>query len=120
RRKTIDIVLVHDDARGIAAVGGRLAVALEGAVGQSRFLLAELLVPVPAGGTLAARVDETPDADRIAGLPFRDVAAHVRHPAHDLVTRHHRVLADVPLVPDHVDVRMADAAVEDVDDDVIG
>jgi hypothetical protein len=49
-----------------------------------------------------------------------DRGADVDDAAHDLVAGHDGVLRDAPVVADHVQVGVADAAVEDLDGDVVG
>ena len=60
----------------------------------------------------------------LAGVPLRaearDRPAHLADAADDLVARDDRVGRALPLVADLVEIRMADAAVEDVEDDVVG
>src|SRR5204862_6563139 len=106
------VILVHDQSGGIASLRGLAAVALPAAVRQDHAFLAVLLVAVPAGRALAAGVDEAADAHGVADLPAADVGAGRAHPPDDLMPRHHRVEGDAPLVPDHVDVRVTDAAIE--------
>src|SRR5690606_7531823 len=57
--------------------------------------------------------------DELALLELRDVTADRRDPTDDLVARDHRVAGGEPLAAREVEVRMADAAVEDVDRDVL-
>jgi len=66
-----------------------------------------------------AGVDEAADADVVAGLELRDLAADRRDDAGDLMARHQREHAVAPAVVDHVNVGMTDAAIADRDDDVV-
>ena len=59
-------------------------------------------------------------ADRIADLEPLHRRADRADPADDLVARHHRVTRATPVVADLVQVRVADAAVQDVDGHVVG
>ena len=111
--------LVHHDLRGVAAVGRRLAVHLGAVVGEGRALLAELLEVALAGVAVAAGVDHAADADQVAGLELRHLAPTARHAAHDLVARDHGEDGAAPLVARLVDVGVADAAEEDVDQHVV-
>src|SRR5207249_2910703 len=67
---------------------------------------------------MLAAVDETADADGVAGLESGHVAADRRHMTDDLVARHAGVDRPLPLRADLVEVGMADAAISDVDLDV--
>ena len=67
----------------------------------------------------AARVDEAADADVIADLEAGDLGANGFHDTGNFVTRHDRVDGILPFVADGVDVRVADAGIFDVDDDVV-
>ena len=114
-----DEALVHHDLRGVAAVGGGLAVHLGAVVGEGGALLAELLEVFAARIAVAARVHHAAHAGQVADLELLDVGAHGLHAAHDLVAGHHGEDGAAPLVADLVDVRVADAAVEDVDVHVV-
>src|SRR5690606_3614713 len=109
------IVLVDDDARGIAAVGRLARTALDAVVGGGHAVDAILLLAFAAGRTLAAGIDEAADTDRIAHLETRHRAADRAHVTDDLVAGHHREDAATPCAACLVDVRMADPAVADLD-----
>ena len=68
---------------------------------------------------LPARIDETADADRVAGPEPGDVGAGLGDPADDFVARHHREHRPAPFVAGLVDVRVANAAIEDVDQHLV-
>ncbi|KAG1264606.1 hypothetical protein G6F66_014195 [Rhizopus arrhizus] len=104
---------------GIAAVGRCTALAFAAVVGPGRAFGAVLLQVVLAGVAVAARVDHAADAGVVADLETGDVAADFGHAADDLVARHHRVDRATPVVAGLVQVGVADAAVEDVDQHIV-
>jgi hypothetical protein len=114
-RDTQHVVFVHGDARGVAAIGGRLAVTLIAVVRRVHASLAVLLFAGFAGFTFTARIDETADADGVAGLPFLDLIPQLHYRADDLVAGHHREYRTAPLVAGLMDIRVTYAAVENVD-----
>ncbi|MFT3765446.1 MAG: hypothetical protein QM820_08030 [Minicystis sp.] len=114
-----DEALVDDDLRGVAAVGRRLAVALHAVVGPDPAVLAILLQALLAGRADAARVDQAADTGVVAGLELGHLGAHPLDAADDLVAWHHGIGGVRPLVADLMDVRVADSAVEDPDQDVV-
>ena len=65
------------------------------------------------------RVHHAADADGVADLELRDLGADGGDAADDLVARARRVDGAAPLVADGVEVGVADAAVEDVDLDIL-
>ena len=111
----------HDDAVGVPAVGDRgRPVPVRAVVGEGR-VRAELLEAVAAVGAVVVGRDHAADADEVADLELVDAAADLRHPPDDLVARDARVDGRhhvVPLVAGRVQVRVADAAEEDLDLDV--
>ncbi len=113
------VILVDGDAGGIAAIGRRLAVALIAVIGERHARLAILLLAGTAGLAAPAGIDEAADADDMTGLPFLDMVADLDHPADDLVARHHGKDRAAPFVAGLVDVGMADAAIENVDQDIV-
>jgi hypothetical protein len=104
------VVLVDDDLRGVAAVGG-LAVVLLRVVGLHLALEAVLLLAGPAVLALAAGVDEAADADGVAHGVAGHVVADRGDDAGDLVAGDHRVDALAPFVAGLVDVGVADSGV---------
>jgi hypothetical protein len=73
-----------------------------------------------AGFAVAARVDHATDADQIADLVFSNVRTDGGNFAYDFVAGHQWVNSNAPLVARLMDVGMADAAVENVDRNVVG
>ena len=72
-----------------------------------------------AGFALAARIHHAAHADQIARLEAGDILADAAYAADDLVARHDRVGGAAPVVAGGVQVAVADAGVEDVDDDIV-
>ena len=67
----------------------------------------------------AAGIDEAADADLVARLEFRDLAADARDNAGNLVPRHHGKHAAAPFVARLMNVGVADAAIFDLYDDIV-
>ena len=85
------VVLVDDDRAAVSALR-RLAVAADTVVGADHpWVVAVLLLACEAVLALAARVDETADADAVADLELGDVRSDLADDAGDLVTGNHRV-----------------------------
>ncbi|PAV70940.1 hypothetical protein WR25_02188 [Diploscapter pachys] len=114
-------ILGHDDMVGIAAEGvaaHHLVRAVIGADEARR--LAILLLAVVARGAMAAAVDHAADAGDVADLELRHVAADRGDATDDLVAGDAGVERPVPLAARGMEIGMADAAIEDVDRDVLG
>ena len=112
-------VLVDDDGLGIAAIG-HLAGELVGAViGARRPGDAILLQALDAVLARAAGVDEAADAGEIAFLELRDLATDAADAADDLMSGNVRIDGVVPFVAGGMQVGMADAAIEDLDLDIL-
>uniref|UniRef100_A0A0N4ZIQ7 EAL domain-containing protein n=1 Tax=Parastrongyloides trichosuri TaxID=131310 RepID=A0A0N4ZIQ7_PARTI len=115
--------LVDGDSVRIAALGDRLADAcalrIARAVGLGHARLAILLQPLAAGRTGPAAVDHAADADAVAFLEARDVRADRRHHPGDLMTRYDGIARPAQIVLHHMQVRVADAAVFDLDRHVV-
>src|SRR6185369_17886418 len=88
---------------------------LDAAIGAGHAVLAILLQPLGTTRAVAARVHDAPDGGEVPRLELRDLRADPGHPAHNLVSRHHRIDGPLPLAAHGVEVRMADAAEEDLD-----
>jgi hypothetical protein len=69
--------------------------------------------------TFATGINKTPDSGQIACFEFGDVIPRLDHAADNLVTWHHRIDRTTPLVASLVNIRMADAAIQNVDLDVM-
>jgi hypothetical protein len=67
---------------------------------------------------MLAAVDQAAYSDRVAGLEARNVRAHRAHMADDFVPGDARVKGSAPFGPDGVEIRVADAAIGDLDLDV--
>jgi len=81
--------------------------------------LAILLLACAAGFAAPAGIDEAADPDDVARLPFLHLVTDPDDTANDLVTRHHGKDRIAPFVADLVNVRMADTAIENVDEHVV-
>ena len=116
-RDAVNVALVDDDVVGVAAVGDLSGVVL-GVVGADEALLAIGLFMGDAVAADAAGVDHDAYSGEVAFLEALDVGADGGDAANDLMTWDHGVHGAAPLVADLMDVGVADAAVEDLDDDV--
>ena len=111
--------IADGDGFGIAAVGGLAVVFVDAAVGRNEAVFAVLLEIMFAGLAVAAAIDEAADADEVASLELADLCADAAHAADDFMSRHYGVYRAAPVVTGGVQVAVADAGVEDVDNDVI-
>ena len=114
-----DILLPDDDMGGVAALGGCRAVQFGGVVGERDMFLAELFFVLLAGLARATGIDEAADAREVSHLEATDLFPDSDDPADDFVPRHARVGGRPPLAAGSVDVGVTDAAVGDLDNDVI-
>ena len=73
-----------------------------------------------AGGAFEAGVHEAADADQVADLVLRHLGADSADAPDNLVARHEGIFRAAPFVAGRVDVAVADAAMGDVDQHVIG
>ena len=112
--------LAHHDLFRIAALGGAAIHAVDAVVGVGGTALAVLLPALGAGAARLAAVHHAAHADHITGLDTLHGAAHGAHAADDLVPRHRGIDRAPPVVARRVQVRVADAAVEDVDHHIFG
>ena len=104
---------------GIAALGHLLRDAVEAAIGQRVALAAELLLALAALVAMLAAVDHAADRHVVARLEAGDLGADLDHAADDLVAGHERVVRPAPVIAGQVQVRVADAAIEDLHRDVV-
>ena len=109
-----------DDMGGVAALRGRLPVEFGAVVREGDVFLAELLLVGPAGLAGAAGVHQAADARQVADLEAPNLLPRGNDRADNFMPRHTRVGGRPPLRPGRVDVGVADAAVGDLDDDVVG
>ena len=86
-------------------------------VGERELPLAVLLEVLATARARAAGVDHAADRGEVADLEALHLVADGRHAADDLVPGHDRVHGGEagPLVAGHVQIRVAHAAVEDLD-----
>ncbi|MPM63465.1 hypothetical protein SDC9_110345 [bioreactor metagenome] len=113
RERLPDDDLLRVATLGVLAVGHRLAVREDAAV-------AELFLPRQAVLALPAGVDHAADTGHIAHPEPGHLGADRGDDADDLVAGRQRPLPLPPLTGDRADIGVADAAVGDVDPDVIG
>src|SRR5438270_11824655 len=90
-----------------------------GAVRQHHANLAVLLEAAPTVAAMATGVHHDPNSGEITALESRDLIPHCGDAADDFVTRNYRVDRLAPLVTCHMDVRVANAAIQNVDLDIV-
>lgn len=118
-RNLQDEVVLDYDLLRIAAQGVAGRIMRRAIVGEDLAVLAILLQARVAGRAMMATVDQAADADRVADLELGHRTADGRNVADDFVPGHAGVQRVGPLVAGLVQVGMADAAVGDVDLDVV-
>src|SRR5450631_273483 len=79
-----------------------------------------LLVRTHDGPFRAAGVDEATDAVMLTDLELRNSRADLRNHTRDLVTRNHWKGRSAPLITRLMDIGVANTAILDVDDDIVG
>jgi hypothetical protein len=115
-----DEVLIDDDGARVAAVGHAAQMRVRRVVSAGESGLTVLLQADAAAGTGAVRVNHAADGGEVSGMEALDLTAHGGDAADDFVSGDHRVGGVGPLVARGVQIRVADAAVEDVELDVLG
>ncbi|GAB7555669.1 hypothetical protein NRB_51900 [Novosphingobium sp. 11B] len=113
-----DEAFIDDDPARIAAHGVAGRIRRLAVVGADEAVLAILFEIVMARTAVAAAVDHAADADGVADLEAADFAAHRADGADDLVTGNAGEKGAAPLAAHGVQVRVAHAAIADVDRDV--
>src|SRR5271166_5809565 len=111
-----DKALVDDDAIGVATVGYASEMFVRRVEGE-RQARAEVLKPGLTPGTDAVGIDQAADCGEIANLILGNRCAHLRDTPDDFMARNNRVNSRIefaPLIPDRMEVRVADAAKKDV------
>jgi hypothetical protein len=110
-------VVFDNDAIGVAAVGDAPEVLVRGVVGEHR-VRAELLKAGLALGAGAVRIDHAADGGEVTGLEPGDRRTDLGNSADDFVagdTGVHGGHDALPLVPDLVEIGVADTAEENFD-----
>src|SRR5439155_6771579 len=110
-------MFIDDDAFGVTAVGKTSQVFVGGIEGEDH-VRAELLETSLALRAGAVRIDHAADRGEIAGLVLGDCRPDLDHTADDLVAGDNRVIRGhelAPLVPDRMEIGVADAAEENFD-----
>lgn len=72
-----------------------------------------------AFSALSTRIDEASDAGMVTDLESFHFFADFHHPPHDLVSRDARVLGRAPFAASGVNVRMADARVQNLNQNLV-
>jgi len=114
-----DELVLHHDILRIAAERVARRIIGFAIIGADEAALAILLQPFVAGGAALAAVDHAADADRVADLEGADMIANRGHMADDFVAGNAGIEGAVPFGTDLVQVRMADAAIGDIDCDIM-
>ena len=89
-------------------------------VGRRPAVVAILFQPIVARDAMTAAVHEAADAHEVSDLVFRYANSDSGYPSDDFMSRDEGILRAAPFVARGMNVRMADAAIEDVDDDIFG
>jgi hypothetical protein len=114
------LFLVDYNLRRVSAVGRGLAILLIAIVGNDQTIPTILLQPCSAVGALPTGIDEAANASEVAHFELLHLVAHSRYPANDLVSRHHGVNGVAPFVADLMDIRVANATIDNLDLYVVG
>src|SRR5438309_6630243 len=110
-------MFIDNDAFGVAAVGHASEMLVRRIEGENH-VRAELLQTSLALCAGAVRIDHAADRGEIAGLVLGDCRPDLDNTADDLVTGNNRIIRGhelAPLVPDRMEIGVADAAEEDLD-----
>src|ERR1019366_7926217 len=110
--------LIHHHVVGIAAVGESARPFVGRAVGERGAVLAKLFLATLARRTNAAGIHQAADAGQIACGELRDGGTDLNHPPDDLVSRHDGILRHAPVVVHLMYVGVANAAIEDLDENI--
>jgi hypothetical protein len=92
---------------------------LDAHIGADLTLLAILFEILVARAALAATVDQAADTGQFADLERGDGAADFRHATDNLMAGNAWVVGVAPFAARKMHIRMADAAIEDVDPDIV-
>jgi len=113
------VTLVNNNLRRIASVGPGLGGLVEAVESERHTFLAEHLMTCPALRADAARIDNAAHPNKVT-LAETSCARTMRcYPANNLVTRHEREVGSAPVIAHLVQVAMANAAVENLDLDIV-
>ena len=111
----VDDIVVRVSAHGDGAVD-----AILGGVGERGAFGAEMLFAAIAGLAVAAGIDDDADGSKVSDLELFGRVSCSDDPADDLVAGNHGIDCIAPLVAGHVQVRVADSAVENFDTISVG
>jgi hypothetical protein len=113
-------ILGDNDAFGVASEGGKVIMAIFIVVGKRHAFFAVLLQIFLTGRAVLARVDHAAHADHSSDLKFGDIGTNLGDFSDDFVTGHEGVQATAPLVAGLMDIGVANATIQDFDDNVVG
>src|SRR3569623_1454736 len=83
-------------------------------------VLTILFQPIVTGFAMAAAIDQTTHADNIAWFKFCNGISNRAHAANDLVTGHNGIMRSTPLIARRMNIRMADAAIQNINHYIYG
>jgi hypothetical protein len=106
---------MHHDLVRIAAIGGRFTIAFKIIIGAYGTIAAKLIQSLFSVIAFPAGVYQAAYARQVTRLEPRNGRTHLANPAYDLMARYHWVFRIAPLIPHLVNVRMANATVEDLE-----
>ena len=112
--------LVDNVVVGVSAHGDGAVDAVLGGVGERRALGAEVLFAAVARSAVAAGINDDADGCYFAGLELCCGFASGDDAANDLMTGNHGIDGVAPFVASHVEIGVADSAVEDFNGDFSG
>src|SRR5205807_1965530 len=113
------ITLVNNNLPGIASLGPGLRGLVEAVESERHTFLTEHLMTCPALRADAARIDNAAHPNRVT-LAETSCARTMRcYPANNLVARHEREVGSAPVIAHLVQVAMANAAVENLDLNIV-
>ena len=109
----------HEDSLRIAAVCGQAILSVFVIVGLRAIVFAIHFQSGKAGLAMSAGVYHRANAYHVTRLELRNITADACHSSDDLMARNHRVGAPSPFVARLVNVGVADAAIKNVDYDIV-
>ncbi len=112
--------LVDDVVAGVAAHGDGAVDAIFGCVGEGGAFSAEMFFSAVTGRAVAAGIDDDADCGNVSGLKLFGRVPSSDYTADDFVAGDHGVDGLTPLVAGHVEVGVADSAIENFDSDLGG
>ena len=117
-RNADDEAFRDDDFLAVSAVG-RVAVVIQGVIRGDNAFCAILFFPAEAVFALAAGINKAANTDAVTDCKLGHFRTDCRHDAGDFVARHHREDPAAPFIKCTVKVGVADAAVLNVDENIV-